>query len=707
MPPIQAIIPVTPGSGLDLDAVSLTIGLNTVYREVLVIADPSNATYLATVTSGGALNVAEATLDGCITANVLAVSLPSAQITTLTPPSAAAIAAAIVANPPAVTVSGSVGVTQSTSPWVVAGGGTAGAAATGVVTVQGIAAMTPLLVTATFSAPQHVIVDSGTLTTVSTVTAVTSITNPVAVTGTFFQATQPVSVASGQVASGAFASGSIASGAIASGAIASGAIAAGAAAAGAFADGSVFVRSNAASTFPVTAVGTLTHNNAAPTTNNIGALVGVASTAAPTYTTGDQVLLSTDLAGNLRTTGTFTGAVTGTLTNNNAAPGATNVGTLPAVANAAAQTWTEGDQVALSEDLSGNLRVISESGSTTAVTQATASNLNAAVVGTKTNNNAAPGATNVGVLPAIANAATQTWTEGDLVLESVDLSGRQRIMGQVATAATFTGSPLTVSGVDAGGLVRTLPVVVSGGTTPANTLVVGGFSAGGGTALQMSVNSSGAVQIAGQGVVPADANANAVIQIPSAGGTNGYFGNLPFVFNGATWDRQRSATIGNAVAATGIAAHAAYGEYLSTAPAPTTGQYSALQTDNAGSLFTKNTRRSQTAAQGTTISSTTSATAVTATPAAATFADLSQLIITVTPIAVTAIAFTATLSDGTNTYIYDLDTGVTASGGGDLLVVNFNPPLPATSAATGWTIALSVNTVVAHVTTIVILQKAS
>lgn len=37
-------------------------------------------------------------------------------------------------------------VTQTTSPWIVAGGGTAGSAATGVVTVQGIAAMTPLLV---------------------------------------------------------------------------------------------------------------------------------------------------------------------------------------------------------------------------------------------------------------------------------------------------------------------------------------------------------------------------------------------------------------------------------------------------------------------------------------------------------------------------------------------------------------------------------
>lgn len=38
-------------------------------------------------------------------------------------------------------------VTQGTVPWIVAGQGTAGTAATGVVTVQGIAAMTPLLVT--------------------------------------------------------------------------------------------------------------------------------------------------------------------------------------------------------------------------------------------------------------------------------------------------------------------------------------------------------------------------------------------------------------------------------------------------------------------------------------------------------------------------------------------------------------------------------
>ena len=132
----------------------------------------------------------------------------------------------------------------------------------------------------------------------------------------------------------------------------------------------------------VTAIGTLTNNNAAPSTNNIGALVALANAAAPTNTEGDQTLLSVDLAGNIRATlhaettkvigtvnqGTspwvISGAVTtsgtvtaiGTLTNNNAAPSTTNVGVLPAIANAAAPTYTEGDQVLASVDLAGSLR---------------------------------------------------------------------------------------------------------------------------------------------------------------------------------------------------------------------------------------------------------------------------------------------------------------------------------------------------------------
>jgi len=64
----------------------------------------------------------------------------------------------------------------------------------------------------------------------------------------------------------------------------------------------------AISNFPTTQaiVGTLTHNAAAPTNNNLGVLPAVASSASPTYNNNDAVMLSTDLAGNLRTTGTST-----------------------------------------------------------------------------------------------------------------------------------------------------------------------------------------------------------------------------------------------------------------------------------------------------------------------------------------------------------------------------------------------------------------
>ena len=46
----------------------------------------------------------------------------------------------------------------------------------------------------------------------------------------------------------------------------------------------------------------------------------------------------------------------GTKSNNAGAPGASNLGTLPAVAMAGGPSYTEGNQVALSTDLSGNLR---------------------------------------------------------------------------------------------------------------------------------------------------------------------------------------------------------------------------------------------------------------------------------------------------------------------------------------------------------------
>src|SRR5215831_7382160 len=59
---------------------------------------------------------------------------------------------------------------------------------------------------------------------------------------------------------------------------------------------------------PSTVAGNLTNNNAAPAATNLGALVAVANTSAPSYSEGKQVLLSTDLSGNLRVAATISTA---------------------------------------------------------------------------------------------------------------------------------------------------------------------------------------------------------------------------------------------------------------------------------------------------------------------------------------------------------------------------------------------------------------
>ncbi len=180
---------------------------------------------------------------------------------------AASLPVAIASNQSTLTVTGAGGtfpVTQSTSPWIVAGGGTAGTAATGVVTVQGIAAMTPL-----------------------------------SVSGTFFQATQPVSVASAQIASGAYASGSIGSGAIASGAVASGAVASGAFASGAVSSGA-YASGSLASGAMVDLVALSAPVAPATATATKSTLLGAqATTGAVNPTNGQQGALSSDTNNNL------------------------------------------------------------------------------------------------------------------------------------------------------------------------------------------------------------------------------------------------------------------------------------------------------------------------------------------------------------------------------------------------------------------------
>lgn len=145
------------------------------------------------------------------------------------------------------------------------------------------------------------------------------------------------------------------------------------------------------------------------------------------------------------------GATSGSLTNNNAAPGSDNLGVLGSIANAAAPSWSEGNLVALSTNLAGALRVILPG---TSVVSGTGT---FTVAGGKTNNNAAPGATNAGVLGAIANAAAPSWSEGNQVAQSVDLAGFQRgiVMGTVAGAGAAAGiNPILTGFVGTGATIR-------------------------------------------------------------------------------------------------------------------------------------------------------------------------------------------------------------------------------------------------------------
>lgn len=204
-----------------------------------------------------------------------------------------------------------------------------------------------------------------------------------------------------------------------------------------------------------------------------GLTTGAVTTAAPTYTTGQMFPISLDIAGNLRTLanqggtwtvnqgGTwtvqpgntanttpwlftpyqsganlFTGAVaiTDTLVN----PTTTGIAAYNVGWDATNSVWRRMQVTA------GTGKMLVDGSSVTQpVTGAVTANAgtgNFNVIGTLTNNNAAPGAnTNLGVLPALANTGSPTYADGNQALLSVDTSGRLR---SVATqSGTWTVQP--------------------------------------------------------------------------------------------------------------------------------------------------------------------------------------------------------------------------------------------------------------------------
>src|SRR5271167_2006695 len=254
----------------------------------------------------------------------------------------------------------------------------------------------------------------------------------------------------------------------------------------------VGLRSDASDSLLVT--GTLTHNSAAPIGNNFGVLPAVASSAAPTYNAGDQVLLSTDLSGNLRVNATFTGTASsniiqwnsvalGSPSNYGTSPGAVSVqGVNAFITNTPAVTVS--GTVGVTQSTSPwvvSLTATTITG-TVAVTQSTSPWV---VAGALTNNNAAPTATLLGVLPAIAETAytTVTYTTGDMVLPVTDLHGAlnqdlQAVAGTAlgATAVTAFGTApaaANVPGVNASIYAGTTGLTAAAkGTQGTNALTV-------------------------------------------------------------------------------------------------------------------------------------------------------------------------------------------------------------------------------------------
>lgn len=136
------------------------------------------------------------------------------------------------------------------------------------------------------------------------------------------------------------------------------------------------------------------------------------------------------------------------------------------------------------------------------------------IQGSKTNNNAAPGANNLGTLPSLANAATPTWTEGDQVNQSVDLGGALRTVARPSQALGYysigtqtgiysgltAGSPLfSMRWTDATRLCLILKVSVSvvettvataDGQVDRQLIIARGFTASdsGGTAIVLTGN---------------------------------------------------------------------------------------------------------------------------------------------------------------------------------------------------------------------------
>jgi len=188
--------------------------------------------------------------------------------------------------------------------------------------------------------------------------------------------------------------------------------------------------------------------------NNV-LVAGATTTAAPTYTTATTNPLSLDTAGNLRVTGTFTPSG---LQNVNVTQWDTTALGVPTAYGTAPVT---GNYIGVNAFITNTVPVTLTSTTITGTVAVTQSTSPWVIAGNLTNNNAAPTTNNIGALIARANAAHPTWTEGDQVLLSEDLSGNLRIISTTAGTAS-PGTAATSSNL-VGGIFNSTPPTVTNG----------------------------------------------------------------------------------------------------------------------------------------------------------------------------------------------------------------------------------------------------
>src|SRR5208282_1844714 len=378
---------------------------------------------------------------------------------------------AFITNTPAVTVSGTVAVTQSTSPWVVS---LASTTITGTVTTQGN-------LTNNNAVPNAF--NLGVLPAIAETTYTT-------LAYTSGDQVLPATDSHGALWSDIAAVAGVALGATAVTAFGSAPAAANVPGVNASLFSGTTPLTNTGGALNVnvtnptssTVAGSLTNNNAAPIANNMGVLGFIAETAyaTATYTTGNQVLAVTDLHGAVNTDWqALAGTALGGPTTWGTAPTAEQVqgvnafciqGTSPWVVSLASTTIT--GTVAVTQSTSPWVVSLASTTITGTVT----------VAGNLSNNTAAPIADNMGVLPAIAATAytTQTYTNGDQVLLVTDLHGAinsdlQAVAGiQLgATAVVNYGSTPAAVAVPAVNafITNTVPVTLAS-TTITGTVAV-------------------------------------------------------------------------------------------------------------------------------------------------------------------------------------------------------------------------------------------